>query len=204
MSTKHAILGPFAWGTGSGYSIKTEFEKGGIGFIWELSYGSIYPRLEALCAEGYITPAEVKEGGRERTTYELTAKGWIELDRWMEQPTPFPVPVKDELLLKMLFWGAVKPEDRVGLIRHLQNRKAFIQGFIHRLDPAYDEMEDISTDEFHTMINSYAKYRMQAELAWIDETIARLEGPAKPPSRDPRGIFAGAPARRAAVRKESE
>jgi PadR family transcriptional regulator, regulatory protein AphA len=64
MSTKHAILGTFAWGPRSGYGIKTEFERGGIGFIWELSFGSIYPRLETLMAEGQIRPVEVQEGGR--------------------------------------------------------------------------------------------------------------------------------------------
>jgi hypothetical protein len=70
----------------------------------------------------------------------------------------------------------------------------------HPLDPG-----EGTTDEFHGLINRYALHRVNAELAWIEEAVASLEGPAQPPASDPYGVFSGAPARRAeAFRRDEE
>ncbi|HLN64059.1 MAG TPA: PadR family transcriptional regulator [Symbiobacteriaceae bacterium] len=197
MSTKHAILGVFSWGPGSGYNVKGEMEKGGLGWIWELSYGSIYPKLEAMAAEGLIAPVETQTEGRERTTYDLTAKGWREMDRWLCELPEFPLPLKDELLLRILFWGAVRPEDRETLIKHLEARKAFCEAMLAKLRQpmGYEN----AADEYHMYLGSYAEHRLYAEIAWADSTIYRLKGPAQPPFHDPRNVFERARQRRAAT-----
>ena len=202
MSNTHAILGVFSFGPGSGYSVKAELEQGGISWIWGVSYGSIYPKLEAFQDEGLITAVETRTEGRERTLYDLTAKGWEEMHRWLEQRTDFPIPIKDELLLKMFFWGCVRPEDRATLIRHLQERKAVAQQLLGRLNAPLEP--HVSQDEFHEMMMDYARHRLSTEVAWCESTIAKLEGPAQPPTQDPRGMFRNAPARQAAAFRQSE
>lgn len=195
MSTKHAILGVFSWGPGSGYAVKNEMEKGGLGWIWELSYGSIYPKLESMAAEGLVAPVETQTEGRERTTYDMTAKGWREMDRWLCEQPEFPVPLKDELLLRMLFWGAVRPDDRETLIKHLQARKAFAEEMLAKLREF--ATNEGATDEYQTYLGSYAEHRLYAEIAWADSVIFRLKGPAQKPYRDPYNVFERARERRA-------
>lgn len=202
MSTRHAILGLISFGPQSGYTIKQELEDGGTQWIWDLSYGSIYPRLESLAAEGLIKPVEVQTVGRERTTYELTAAGWAELDRWIGERPEYPVPVRDELLLRLLFWGTTRPDDRESLKRHMLDRKAVCQGLLTRLlGPRPPEG---AADEFHMILERYAEVRLQAEMAWIEETVASLDGAPRAPLQDPHGLFERARERRAAACKEEQ
>jgi PadR family transcriptional regulator, regulatory protein AphA len=194
MSTKHAILGVFSWGPGSGYNVKHELENGGLRWLWELSYGSIYPKLEAMATERLVEPVETQTGGRERTTYAMTAKGYAEMDRWLCEDPDFPLPMKDELLLRMLFWGSVRPDDRETLIDHLQARKAFWEQLLE-----LQKRERLATDEYQGYLGRYAQFRAQAEIAWVEETIAGLQGPAQPPVNDTYGVLATARKRRAEV-----
>ncbi|HWI63586.1 MAG TPA: helix-turn-helix transcriptional regulator [Symbiobacteriaceae bacterium] len=202
MSTKHAILGIMTWGPKSGYDIKCEYETGGIQWIWRLGFGTIYPRLETLVAEGMIRPVETRTEGRERTAYDLTARGWEELDRWLETEPAYPLPLEDELLLRMFFWGTVRPDDRETLIGHLQRRRAIGLAMMERLRQSPEHSG--AADEYMCMLESYARHRLEGELRWLDESIAQLEGPAQPPRQDPHGLFAGARARKEAAFREEE
>jgi DNA-binding PadR family transcriptional regulator len=194
MSTKHAILGVISFGPASGYAIKTEIEKGGLSWIWELSYGSIYPYLERLAAEGLISPIETRTEGRERKVYELTGEGWDELKRWLKEPSAYPVPLRDDLLLRMLFWGTVAPDDRATLIKHLKDRAAASRALLDRLDAPWNGVS--ASDEYHGLLESYARTWLTADLAWVNEAIAGLEGPPQPPRHDPAGLFERAKERR--------
>lgn len=200
MSTKHAILGLVSFGPQSGYTMKHELEEGGTQWIWDLSYGSIYPKLESLTAEGLITPVEVQSTGRERTMYELTARGWAEMDRWLGQPSEYPFPVRDELLLRLLFWGTVRPDDRATLKEQLLARRRLCEALLARL--LSPRNPGSAADEYHGILERYAELRLKAELAWIDEAVAQLDGPPQPPIQDPYGMFQRARERRSAAEQE--
>src|SRR5436305_7565241 len=118
MSVDHIILGVISLAPCSGYDMKVEFEKGGAGMLSALSFGSIYPRLKYLEQEGLIEALPSAEGRhtgrdespneglkRHKKVYELTARGWVELSQWLEQQAVYPIPMHDELLLKMRFCG---------------------------------------------------------------------------------------------------
>jgi PadR family transcriptional regulator AphA len=184
MSTEDIILGVISLYPASGYDIRSEFERGGAGLLSALNFGSIYPRLRELEGEGLVTTAEADVGGRQRRRHELTRRGWEELAEWLAAPTDYPVPMRDELLLKMLFWGAGRPHDRATLIEHLQERRDRAIAFMAELE-AWPKNGHSLVDEYGMLVLEYFQMRLEAELTWIERTIAQLEGPARPPAQDP-------------------
>jgi PadR family transcriptional regulator AphA len=201
MSIDHAILGVISWYPASGYDIKMEFEHGGPGLVWGMSFGSIYPRLEKLEADGFIKTHEAKTEGRERKTYELTAKGWGELSRWLAKPSAYPLPWRDELLLKMGFWGTALPEDRSTSIQQLRVRQTRSRELLQHLTE-WPQNGESAIDEYGMLVITYARMHLDADLAWIDTAIAQLEGPPQPPVQDPHGLFARSHERRTDASRE--
>jgi PadR family transcriptional regulator, regulatory protein AphA len=186
MSVDHIILGVISLFPCSGYDMKAEFEKGTAGMLSALSFGSIYPRLKHLEREGLIETQQISADGRHKKVYELTTRGWLELMQWLEQPAAFPIPMHDELLLKMLFWGSAD-SDRGMLIKHLQERREESQELRGYLDEW--QRNGVSfVDEYGSLILSYMQMRLEAELQWIDKAVAQLEGPVQLPTQDPKWL----------------
>jgi DNA-binding PadR family transcriptional regulator len=83
----------------SGYDIKKLIEIG-LTYFWHESYGSLYPTLERLVAEGLASRKEQRRHGkRQRHVYRITAKGRRELRDWLREPTDIPR-TRNELQLK--------------------------------------------------------------------------------------------------------
>lgn len=188
VSADNTILGVVGWYPCSGYDMKVEFEKGGAGLLSALSFGSIYPRLRALEREGLIETYEVSTDGRRKKLHELTARGWEALSEWLAEAPEYPIPMRDELLLKMIFWVAGRPDDRETLIDHLELRRdqslellEYIDGWTHN---------GVSmVDEYGMLVLDYTRRRLQVELDWIESTIAQLQGPPRPPAQDPNDLI---------------
>ncbi len=200
MASEHVILGVISWSPCSGYDIKAEFEQGGAGLLSGLNFGSIYPSLKKLQDEGLIETEQMGAAGRPRKVHELTARGWDELAAWLQAPTDYPIPMRDELLLKMLFWGAALPEDRVTLIAHLQQRRArAVELLAYIADWPTNGASLI--DEYGLLVLDYLRGHLEAEFAWLHRAIAQLEGPPRPPARDPQGRAPRLQERRVAARR---
>ncbi len=182
------ILGILSQYPCSGYDIKTELDAGGAGLLSGLSFGSIYPRLKELEQEGLIETYQADAGGRRKKLHELTGRGWSELSEWLAIPPEYPIPTRDELLLKMVFWGAARPEDRATLIEHLELRREQSLELLDRITE-WPRNGVSAVSEYGMLIFDYFRSRLEAELAWIERAIAQLEGPPQPPAQDPRGLI---------------
>jgi DNA-binding PadR family transcriptional regulator len=178
------ILGIISWYPCSGYDMRAELEHGGAGMLSALSFGSIYPRLRALEREGLIETRDESTGARPRKVHELTAAGWEALADWLAEPAEYPVPTRDELLLRMLFWGTGRAEDRGTLVEHLRARRVRSQELLE-LVVAWPHNGHSFIDEYAMLTLDYFRTRLETELAWIDRAIAQLEGPPLPPTQDP-------------------
>ena len=207
MSVDHIILGVISLAPCSGYDMKVEFEKGGAGMLSALSFGSIYPRLKYLEQEGLIealpTSAEGRhtgggkspsEGLKHKKIYELTARGWLELSQWLEQQAAYPIPMRDELLLKMLFWGAAGM-DRAQLIEQLQTRSEETRELMSYIDE-WQKNGSSFVDEYGALVLSCIQSRLEIELSWIEKTIAQLKEPPQLPVQDPKWLAVLQKARR--------
>lgn len=103
MASTHAILGLLSIQPMSGYEIRQSVEQHGMRFLWGLNYGSIYPALRQLQAGGLVT-VSVQHQGRAtlRKEYDITDRGRVELEQWLESPLSTPAQT-DELFLRILF-----------------------------------------------------------------------------------------------------
>ena len=198
MSLDHAILGVISLYPCSGYDIKVDFENGSAGLVSSLSFGTIYPRLKHLENTGLIETHQIKTTGRLRKLYELTGAGWQALADSLIQPAGYPIPMSNDLLLKMIFWGAANSDDRETLIEHLQLHQA---ESLELLDYIAKWIENgvLMIDEYGMLVLTYVRARLDAELVWIDATITQLEGPPQPPVQDPQGLVEQQRERRAAA-----
>src|SRR2546425_13255088 len=99
-STPFAILGMLSFYPMSGYVIRKEAASS-IGYLWNESYGQIYPALRELQARGLAKrPADRHAGHRDRQVYEITERGREALHLWRAE-LPRAMPLRNELLLKL-------------------------------------------------------------------------------------------------------
>lgn len=76
MDVKTLCLGALTLGEASGYEIKKQFEEGPFSHFHRASFGSIYPALGKLSAEGLVTCLEMAQDGRpHKKVYAITAAG---------------------------------------------------------------------------------------------------------------------------------
>ena len=194
MSIDHIVLGLISLNPCSGYDMKMEFEQGGAGMLSALSFGSIYPHLKQLEQDGLIVALQADENGRRKKVYELTTHGWQELSDWLEQRPAYPIPMRDDLLLKMLFGGR-SGEDREQLITHLQIRRTESNDLLGYIRDWQSNGKSF-VDEYTELVLTYIQTRMEAELTWIEKAIEQLKGEPRLPVQDPNWLSVLQKARR--------
>ncbi|MBV9710876.1 MAG: PadR family transcriptional regulator [Ktedonobacteraceae bacterium] len=194
MSIDHIVLGLISLNPCSGYDMKLEFEQGGAGMLSALSFGSIYPHLKQLEQDGLIVTVPANENSRRKKVYELTAQGWQELSNWLELTPAYPIPMRDDLLLKMLFWGAAG-EDRETLAAHLHARRTESNDLLNYIRDWQSNGKSF-VDEYTELVLTYIQSRLEAELSWIEKTIEQLKEEPRSPVQDPRWLSVLQKARR--------
>jgi len=76
LDSKTLCLGALDAGFNTGYDIRKAFEEGPFRLYQSLSYGSIYPALNALLADGLVTCTEqVQDGRPDKKVYTITPAG---------------------------------------------------------------------------------------------------------------------------------
>jgi DNA-binding PadR family transcriptional regulator len=163
----------------SGYDLGQNIRTS-VGYIWNESYGQIYPNLKKLAAEGMVTSkTERQEGKPDRHIYAITKKGRKRLAAWLEVK-PQPEIPRNELLLKLFFGAQVSPEISIQHVeRMVESERAFLREF-KRI-----ELEEISKNEqypdtpYWKMAARFGQFELEAHLRWGEETLAELNKIAK-------------------------
>lgn len=76
MDVRTLCLGVLSRGEASGYEIKKAFEEGPFSHFHQASFGSIYPALNALSAEGLVVVrAQAQEKRPDKKIYSIAPKG---------------------------------------------------------------------------------------------------------------------------------
>lgn len=76
MDVKTLCLGVLSRGEASGYEIKKAFEEGPFSHFHQASFGSIYPALNALSADGLVVVrAQAQDKRPDKKIYSLAPKG---------------------------------------------------------------------------------------------------------------------------------
>lgn len=184
MSIEHSILAAISFRPSTGYDIKAEFEHKAAGLFWGMSYGSLYPKLKKLEEQGYITTIEAETKGRKKKLYELTGKGWAELENWLIKKPEFPS-IKDELFIKMAAWH--DEMDLNILAKHLKARASESQEVLDFVKE-WKKNKTSYVSSVGMLGMRYAELKLEAELIWIEESLSSLENEELPITQDPNNL----------------
>jgi PadR family transcriptional regulator, regulatory protein AphA len=198
MSIEHSILAVISFRPSTGYDIKAEFEHKAAGLYWGMSYGSLYPKLKKLEEQGYIITIESEAEGRKKRLYELTGKGWTELESWLAKK-PEPPSIKDELFIKMAAWH--NEMDLKVLAGHLKTRAIESKEILSYIRD-WKQNNTSYINSVGMLAIRYAELKLEAELQWIKESLTCLENDGLPEGQDPNKLGEKQMERRKAALKE--
>lgn len=139
MDVKTLCLGVLSRGEASGYEIKKAFEEGPFSHFHQASFGSIYPALNALSAEGLIAGrAQVQDKRPDKKSYSITPKGRNALVTALMAP-PAPDAVRSDFLFILTF-AQYLPPTRVDQL--IGERIAWYHEALARMESCSREPED--------------------------------------------------------------
>lgn len=103
IDVKTLCLGILNRGEATGYEIKKHCEEGPFGTFYAAGFGSIYPALNTLCAQGLATVTEMPgNGGPARKVYRITPAGRLALLDALAEP-PAPDKIRSDFLFVLFF-----------------------------------------------------------------------------------------------------
>jgi DNA-binding PadR family transcriptional regulator len=132
--TGYAILGLLTFGDElTGYEIKRRADMT-LRFYWvSPAMSQVYSELRRLTERGLLTADARSDGGREVTSYAITAAGQAALREWMDgTPAGFPV-LKHTVLLRLLIGHAAAPE----------RTRQMLHDYVAELDQALHDLREV-------------------------------------------------------------
>ncbi|WP_127532709.1 PadR family transcriptional regulator [Paenibacillus kobensis] len=116
MNSQDVILGLLARQPLSGYEIKQKFEMP-LSFFFDASFGTIYPTLAKLEAQGHIMKESVIQEGRpNKNVYSLTDSGRAQFQSFLESPIERDV-FRSDFLVRMFFSEFLDTDTQADWIR---------------------------------------------------------------------------------------
>lgn len=151
-----------------GYQLKAEFDAL-YGDFWVLNYGQMYRALGILARQGLIEGEECPQTGRpNKRIFRLQPAGRERLDDWLlRPPSDRPLPLRDDLAIKLVFLTPERRDDTLALVR--AQRAIYLQ-HLGRVAKKRSRLE--SADGQHLVTNLIllqADMRVRADLAWLDQ-----------------------------------
>ncbi len=129
MDVKTVCLGMLTDGAASGYDLKKQFEST-FGHFFSAGYGSIYPALSSLAADGLVDCEEIPQDGKpDRKLYRITEAGRGQLITALDKPDPSHK-VRSEFLATMWFAHLMTGEQiRAVLSNRLEEIARYLEMF---------------------------------------------------------------------------
>jgi DNA-binding PadR family transcriptional regulator len=153
-----------------GYDLKrdydTFFSRGK-----QLPFGQVYSTLARLARDGKVVMGDIRPGeGPERKRYVITDLGATEVDTWLTEPVD-PEPHLQTVLFAKVVLALMldRPAEQyldTQRSRHLRRMRELNE--IKRSDNLVD-----------ALLADHGLFRLEADLRWIDLTVARLDALAK-------------------------
>lgn len=102
LQAKYVVLGLLSNRPMSGYEIKKHFE-GNFSFFFDASYGSVYPTLNKLEQEGFISKTTIRQEDRpNKHEYELTPSGKQLFESYLRSPL-LEDSIRSDLCMRLYF-----------------------------------------------------------------------------------------------------
>ncbi|NQW09490.1 MAG: PadR family transcriptional regulator [Alphaproteobacteria bacterium] len=141
MDVRTLCLAVLSKGEATGYEIKKAFEEGPFAHFQRASFGSIYPALSRLLAEGLVEAHAMEQDGRpDKKMYRLTAQGQATFHAALTVD-PEPDQFRSDLLF-LLFFACHLPPARAATL--LDAATASYRGHVARVSGIKAEREAVS------------------------------------------------------------
>jgi len=180
MNVKILCLAVLNVGPTSGYEMRKLVADGTLAHFAEASYGSIYPALDRLEAEGLVTSREERDPGKPpRRVFSITDAGrQAYLDAIHEMPG------EDVYRSPFLLVAASAPlVARAHLKKVIDARLAWARAELARLESEKHDCPDGAPDkEGWLWTLDYGIVMFRTSIAWLEANRARLEAIAPPQS----------------------
>lgn len=162
----HALLGLLEPRSRHGYELRQAFAERFAGANGVRS-GQIYSTLTRLERDGQVAQAGATPGrGPERKVFSITGSGVAELERWLAEAEPADPYLQNVLFAKVVL-ALMSGRDAPAVLDGQRNRHlAEMQALTRAKHDA-----DLPT----TLRADFALFHLDADLRWIDLTVARLD-----------------------------
>lgn len=140
----------------------------------KLNYGSLYTVIEQLLREHFIAVREVlKEGKRpEKTVYELTATGAVELVDWMRELVSSPVKEYPVFEAALSLLPVLPPEEVIGL---LEIRLGLLERTLQDCEQAARTCREMKLPRLFSLESEYYRAVTRAEYKFSRDLLADLK-----------------------------
>jgi DNA-binding PadR family transcriptional regulator len=170
MDNELLLLGLLRLESMHGYQLN-EFLDKRLSFVTDLKRSTAYYLLNKLEESGFITKQVEREGNRpERHVYELTEAGGEQFRELLDANLRAPHMPYYDTDIGLLFIDAVPPEE---LREALEQKRT---GLVEMLDTVCAYVEEHPTASPARYALQHNVVHLKAELDWLDEILAELEG----------------------------
>ncbi|MFI6070644.1 PadR family transcriptional regulator [Actinoplanes sp. NPDC051343] len=170
MSVPLTLLGLLEREPSHGYDLKRDYDTY-FGRGKTLPFGQVYSTLARLTRDGKVVMDEVAPGdGPDRKRYVITEVGATEVDAWLAEPVP-PEPHLQTVLFAKVVLSLMLGRPAESYLdtqrrAHLQRMRELTA--LKRAGGLVDGM-----------LADHGLFHLEADLRWIDMTVARLDALAK-------------------------
>jgi DNA-binding PadR family transcriptional regulator len=155
-------------GNFSGYEIKKEIEDGMFSYFIDASFGSIYPALTQMTAEGLLTAeAQEQTGKPDKKVYAITAEGRRVLQKQLAVK-PAKDKFKSEFLFQMLLHDLISHDTVMSAI---DKQLADLYEDLERIKECQAENQNEAGEMF---VSGYGEAVMSAAAAYLEKRKSEL------------------------------
>jgi DNA-binding PadR family transcriptional regulator len=166
MSATYALLGILGKEPSYGYDLKKTYDTL-FGKEKPLAFGQVYATLSRLLRDEKITTeATEQESGPERKKYAITNLGRKDLQTWLISPEKLHPNTQTVLFTKVVTAILVDEDPDIFLDAQRATHIARMRELT---------IQRRTGDLAQTLQADYALFHLEADLRWIDITVARLE-----------------------------
>ncbi len=171
MNIRTLCLGILSLQEASGYEIKKEIEEGVFNHFIDASYGSIYPALTQLNAEGLLSVRSEEQSGRpDKKVYATTELGRAVLAKSLSV-VPARDKYKSEFLFEMLLQHLLSKQD---IHRAMAKQHSDLMEDLARIENCADEMSNLPGASF---VSGYGRTVLRAAANYLEECNPELKKP---------------------------
>jgi DNA-binding PadR family transcriptional regulator len=147
----------------------------------KLNYGALYGVVDSLRKRGLIEPLETERAGRlpERTIYQLTGGGQVEVSDWLGDLLATPVVEYPQFAAALSFMPAVPPDHAVELLKERLRRLALEEA---QQGAARELVHKHGLPRLFSIEEEYRAALLAAEIEFVRSLVRDIE----------RGTLAGA------------